>query len=154
MSLRKPPTLTPALRAANRANSMKSTGPRTVPGRARVALNALSRGTRTKVLRQKLLATGSRQDVRLLDWIEACMRERFESVSARDKRMLTAAAQRVWCLLRGRDARGEGARWEADPVVPQLGPAYPPALRRSLTVDRPVALTSKAGMLGFCNNFR
>jgi hypothetical protein len=44
MSLRKSPTRTPALLAANRANAHKSTGPRTLEGKRRVGLNALRHG--------------------------------------------------------------------------------------------------------------
>jgi len=44
MSLRRPPTRTPALLAANRANAQKSTGPRTPEGKNRVALSALRHG--------------------------------------------------------------------------------------------------------------
>jgi hypothetical protein len=44
MSLRKSPTRTPALLAANHANARKSTGPCTPQGKARVALGALRHG--------------------------------------------------------------------------------------------------------------
>ena len=44
MALRKSPTRTPALLAANRANAHKSTGPRTPEGKNRVALSALGHG--------------------------------------------------------------------------------------------------------------
>ncbi len=44
MSLRRSPTRTPALLAANRANAQKSTGPRTPEGKNRVALSALRHG--------------------------------------------------------------------------------------------------------------
>ncbi len=44
MSLRKPPTLTPARLAANRRNALKSTGPRTARGKAQARLNGLRRG--------------------------------------------------------------------------------------------------------------
>ena len=40
MFLRKRPTVTPALLAANRANAAKSTGPRTAEGKKRIVLNA------------------------------------------------------------------------------------------------------------------
>src|ERR1700723_1530640 len=44
MSLRKSPTLTPALLAANRRNALKSTGPRTACGKAWSRLNHLRSG--------------------------------------------------------------------------------------------------------------
>src|SRR5271167_503966 len=44
MSLRRSPTRTPALLAANRANAQKSTGPRTPEGKNRVALSAVRHG--------------------------------------------------------------------------------------------------------------
>ena len=44
MSLRKSPTLTPALLAANRRNAKKSTGPRTARGKAWSRLNSLRDG--------------------------------------------------------------------------------------------------------------
>ena len=47
MSLRKSPTLTPALLAANRTNAKKSTGPRTVRGKAWSRLNRLRHGARS-----------------------------------------------------------------------------------------------------------
>lgn len=51
MSLRKSPTLTPALLEANRRNAQKSTSPRTVRGRARTRLNALKGGARSRLYR-------------------------------------------------------------------------------------------------------
>src|SRR5713226_3402723 len=50
MSLRNSPTRTPALLAANRANALKSTGPRTPGGKRRVGLNALRHGGRAEKL--------------------------------------------------------------------------------------------------------
>jgi len=46
VSLRKSPTRTPAFLAANRRNAQKSTGPRTVRGKAQSRLNRLSTGLR------------------------------------------------------------------------------------------------------------
>ncbi len=61
MSLRKLPCLTPASLAARRANALKSTGPRTESGKARVALNALKHGQRAVALRQRLARAGYRE---------------------------------------------------------------------------------------------
>jgi hypothetical protein len=47
MSLRRSPTLTPALLAANRRNAKKSTGPRTARGKAWSRLNRLRNGARS-----------------------------------------------------------------------------------------------------------
>ena len=47
MSLRKSPTLTPALTASNRRNAKKSTGPRTARGNAWSRLNRLRHGARS-----------------------------------------------------------------------------------------------------------
>ena len=44
MSLRKPPTLTPARLAAHRRNALKSTGPHSTRGKAQPRLNGLRRG--------------------------------------------------------------------------------------------------------------
>ncbi len=51
MSLRKPPTLTPARLAANRRNAQKSTGPRTAQGKTRSRLNGLRHGWRSPIYR-------------------------------------------------------------------------------------------------------
>ena len=47
MSLRKSPTLTPALLASNRRNAKKSTGPRTAQGKAWSRLSRLQARTRS-----------------------------------------------------------------------------------------------------------
>jgi len=47
MSLRKSPTLTPALLAANQQNAKQSTGPRTARGKAWSRLNRLRHGGRS-----------------------------------------------------------------------------------------------------------
>ena len=48
MSLRKPPTMTPARLDANRRNALKSTGPRTAQGKAQSRLNGLRSGARSR----------------------------------------------------------------------------------------------------------
>jgi len=60
--LLRPRTLTPASLAARRANALKSTGPRTPKGKARVALNPLKHGRSAVNLPEKLARAGCRQD--------------------------------------------------------------------------------------------
>jgi hypothetical protein len=59
MSLRKRPTMTPALVAANRRNAQKSTGPRTEAGKRRVMLNGLKHGLRSRSFRDSLTKSGA-----------------------------------------------------------------------------------------------
>jgi hypothetical protein len=56
MSLRKSPTLTPALLAANRQNAKRSTGPRTAQGKAWSRLNRLRNGWRSQEFMNFLMA--------------------------------------------------------------------------------------------------
>jgi hypothetical protein len=68
MSLRKRRCLTPASLAARRADALKSTGPRTERGKARVALNPLKHGRRAVALRDGLAREGE-ADCTLFDAI-------------------------------------------------------------------------------------
>lgn len=56
MSLRKTPTLTPALLAANRRNAKMSTGPPTAWGKAQSRMNGVRQGGRSPVFRNLLRA--------------------------------------------------------------------------------------------------
>ena len=56
MSLRKSPTMTPALLAANRRNAQRSTGPRTERGKRQSRMNGLRKGGRSPMYRDLLLA--------------------------------------------------------------------------------------------------
>ena len=61
MSLRRSPARTPALLAANRANSLKSTGPLTERGKARVSFNSFKHGryaVRPEELAERLVRAG------------------------------------------------------------------------------------------------
>lgn len=59
MLLVKSPTLTPALLAAKRRNAQKSTGPRTVRGKAYSRTNGLRHGGRSPAYRQLWTALGN-----------------------------------------------------------------------------------------------
>jgi hypothetical protein len=56
MSLRKPPTMTPARLEANRRNATKPTGPRTARGKVQSRLNGLRKGNRSTAYRDLLRA--------------------------------------------------------------------------------------------------
>jgi hypothetical protein len=56
MSLLKPRVVTPARRAANLRNALKSTGPRTIRGKAQASLNSLRHGHYSRTYRQFWLA--------------------------------------------------------------------------------------------------
>ena len=56
MSLRKSPTMTPAMLEANRRNAQRSTGPRTERGKRQSRMNGLRKGGRSPMYRDLLLA--------------------------------------------------------------------------------------------------
>jgi hypothetical protein len=109
MSLRRRPTLTPALLAANRANARKSTGPRTVEGKNRIVLNALKDGRYARNFAENLRRAKSQEDAELFQWILDQVRTAFRLHGwQEDERRAERLAQRVWCEL-GRQER----RWHA-----------------------------------------
>ena len=73
MSLRKPPTLTPARLAANRRNAQQSTGPRTAGGKARSRLNGLIHGYRSKAYRGLWKALLEAPPCRIDETAAACL---------------------------------------------------------------------------------
>jgi hypothetical protein len=75
MSIRRSPRLTPRSLAARRANALKSTGPRTPCGKARVSLNALKHGrsaARAPHFRERLLRTGYPRQEALYGDLRSC----------------------------------------------------------------------------------
>jgi len=106
MSLRKRPTATPALLAANRANASKSTGPRTVEGKNRIVLNALKHGQHARNLHENLTRAKSKQDAELFEWILEQVRAAYRLRGwQQDERQEQRLAQRVWCALEREERR-------------------------------------------------
>ncbi len=97
MSLTPPHTLTPTELAARRQNARKSTGPRTVAGKARVRLNALRHGWRSARWRRFLLALGikPRPFLRL---------DRRVRLPGEDSSLIAKTLMRIWL------ERNEGMR--------------------------------------------
>ncbi len=77
MPLRKSPSRTPAFLAANRRNALKSTGPRTPRGKARVSLNALKSGRYAVRLPERLLALGERRSEAQYRWFRSQIAQAF-----------------------------------------------------------------------------
>ena len=73
MSLRKSPTLTPALLAANRRNAQKSTGPRTARGKAQARMNALRTGDRSRLRLGLLLSLLNAPPGGVARWAQALL---------------------------------------------------------------------------------
>jgi len=107
LPIRKSPLRTPALLAANRANALKSTGPRTGRGKARSRLNALRTGQYVRDLRGHLETLGDTDALFLLDWIYAHLLRRFVNRTRRHLDLNRRQASRVWCRLTGQQQQTE-----------------------------------------------
>ena len=106
MSLRRRPTMTPALLAANRANARKSTGPRTVEGKDRIVLNALKGGRHARNFGENLRRAKSQGEAELFQWMLDRVRAAFRLHGWQEnERKVERLAQRVWCELEREERR-------------------------------------------------
>ncbi len=121
MSLRKFPTRTPALLAANRANPQRSTGPRTSEGKSRVALNALRHGLHS----QNFLAALAKSS-RAFKEFSGLYRALYLALLPDKKGMalLRRAAAHVWAMRR-QVIRRAASRAEREAVFIRTGGAFP-----------------------------
>ena len=94
MSLRKRPTITPRMMAANRANARKSTGPKSPEGKNRVRFNGLRHGQRAQSLRGAIAALGGNPAD-----LEIIIREDyFMANSLKEQRLIERMAYEDWLL--------------------------------------------------------
>ena len=100
MPLRKSPVRTPALLAANRANSLKSCGPRTPRGKARVSLNALKHGRHARRLPEKLVRAGYLRELALYARVHSFIVRAFQPYGRFEEGVAAALAAKAWCLPR------------------------------------------------------
>ena len=100
MPLRKSPIRTPALLAANRANCLKSTGPRTRRGKARVCLNALKHGRHAHRLPEKLARAGYYRELALYSRIHTFICRALLPVGPFEQGVVAALAVKACCLPR------------------------------------------------------
>jgi hypothetical protein len=96
--LRKSPTRTEALLAANRRNALKCTGPRTPEGKARSSLNNLNHGRYAQRLPQTLEAAGMRSGAALYSQIGSEITVTFKPKDAVEVKQLEQMTRMVWCL--------------------------------------------------------
>jgi hypothetical protein len=100
--LRKSPVRSPALLAANRANALKSTGPRTVRGKARSCLNALKHGRYATRLGERLLGAGDRLGESRYRWFCERIAAAFGAPDSDDPgwTQVERFAVHAWCAAR------------------------------------------------------
>jgi len=89
-------TITPASLAARRANALKSTGPRTEQGKARVALNTLKHGRSAVNLPEKLARAGYHQGAEEWRQIRARIAGTFQRTTAVPQSDGPAGGRRPW----------------------------------------------------------
>ena len=107
MSLRRSPLVSPRMLAANRANAQKSTGPRTLRGKAQLTHNALKHGRyAARLFRSHLLQP--HEDVALYDWMYKQICYHFQPVGKQQWAEAEKTAREVWCSFR--QGRKEGLR--------------------------------------------
>ena len=108
MPLRHSPLLTPRSLDARRSNALKSTGPRTPGGKARVSLNALKHGRacgpagRAPRFRERLLRAGYPCQEALYGDLRSCLAQAFGAQTPRARRRIDQMAASAWCRAAGR----------------------------------------------------
>jgi len=154
VSLRKSPARTLAFMAAQRSNALKSTGPRTVRGKARVALNGLRHGRFAFRLTDNLARAGEREGLELYRSLLAKLVGTFGSErpvapgrparvrpGQSDRPDLERLARQAWCLSwAAKQGRREGF-YRANPECPaesgdKSRQLHPQALLQIRIVDR------------------
>ena len=100
MPLRQSPCLTLESLAARRANALKSTGPRTPRGKARVSFNALKHGqyaARSARLRERLIRAGYERQEELYGRIRSRIAQTFGTPDRHTREDADRLANVVWC---------------------------------------------------------
>jgi hypothetical protein len=127
MSIRRSPRLTPRSLAARRANALKSTGPRTPCGKARVSLNALKHGRamgpagRAPRFRERLLRAGYPYQEALYGDLRSYLAEAFGARTPSRRAEVDRFAASAWCVVMGRHFPLEVSR----PPHPEHQAPYP-----------------------------
>ena len=108
MPIRRSPLLTPRSLAARRANALKSTGPRTRCGKARVSFNALKHGRsigpagRAPRFRERLLRAGYPHQEALYGDLRSCLAQAIGARTPSWRAEVDRFAASAWCVVMGR----------------------------------------------------
>ena len=149
MPLRRSPRLTPRSLAARRANALKSTGPRTPCGKARVSLNALKHGHGVGPagcparFRERLLRARYARQEALYEELRARLTQALGARHPHWRREVDRFALRAWCMATGRDSfrtklecpfdsEAKGLWVLAQGPREGFGPRYRPGFARAL----------------------
>ena len=108
---------TEAMVAANRANSLKATGPVTDPGKMKVRLNALKHGMRSGRLVDGILIVNG-DDERKLGYLRTKLADSFRPGTSYEELLLDEMAQNRW--RKGRATRAETAVLNAQRLAFEL----------------------------------
>ena len=135
MPLRRSPQLTPGSLAARRANALKSTGPRTACGKARVSLNALKHGRamgparHPARFRERLLKAGYPRQEALYGDLRSRLAQAFGARHPHWRREVDRFAIRAWCVATPKTL----AKAVPNPVVAGRASPDPSATGRKTT---------------------
>jgi len=88
--------------AANRLNARKSTGPRTLPGKAAVRLNSVTHGLTAK----SIISPTEEGELEKLEAVRASLEADWQPQTFTETLLLDEAAACWWRILRGRAAEG------------------------------------------------
>jgi hypothetical protein len=151
-------SVTPRSLAARRSNALKSTGPRSRRGKARVCLNALKHGRyavlamRSARLREKLFEAGQTGQEAVYGAIRSRIAQAMRVQDTATRRSIDEIALRAWCLARRMHL--SGTKLESPLISGTNRPRVPTesrfARRRYSVVDR----WTRAGMVFWCQRRR
>jgi len=114
--LRRSPCLTSESLAAHRANALRSTGPRTPRGKARVSFNALKHGqyaARSARLRERLIRAGYERQEELYGRIRSRIAQTFGTPDRHSREDADRLANVVWCRATRLVGRQPASNWSA-----------------------------------------
>ncbi len=151
-------SVTPSSLAARRSNALKSTGPRTRRGKARVCLNALKHGRyavlvgRSARLRERLFEAGQTQQEAVYGAVRSRVVQAIGAQDPASRRKIDEITLRVWCLTLRTHPVGTKLESPADSASkrPRVSTECRFAPRRHTIIDR----WTRAAVVFWCQRRR